>query len=73
MVIGWICSHDLFKTSWEGLHEVLPIVTAEECRMFFVCPFIASVTTLNSSCRIPTYTLNAGDHGELFWSSFWLR
>ena len=34
MVIGWICSRDLFETSWEGLHEVLPIVIAEESRMF---------------------------------------
>ena len=34
MVIGWICSRDLFETSWEGIHEVLPIVTAEESRMF---------------------------------------
>ena len=34
MVIGWICSRYIFKTSWEGLHEVLPIVIAEESRMF---------------------------------------
>ena len=34
MVIGWICSRDLFETSWEGLHKVLPIVIAEESRMF---------------------------------------
>ena len=34
MVIGWICSRDLFKTSWEGLHKVLPIVIAEESRIF---------------------------------------
>ena len=34
MVIGWICSRDLFETSWEGLHEVLTIVIAEESRMF---------------------------------------
>ena len=34
MVIGWICSRDLFETSWEGLHEVLPIFIAEESRMF---------------------------------------
>ena len=30
MVISWICSRDLFETSWEGLHEVLPIVIAED-------------------------------------------
>ena len=42
MVIGCICSCDLFETSWEGLHEVLPIVIAEESRMF-TCAFIASV------------------------------
>ena len=34
MVIGWICSHDLFKTSWEGLHQLLPIVITEESIMF---------------------------------------
>ena len=34
MVIGWICSRDLFETSWEGLQEVLPIVIVEESRMF---------------------------------------
>ena len=34
MVVGWICSRDLFETSWEGLREVLPIVIAEESRMF---------------------------------------
>ena len=32
--IGWICSRDLFETSWEGLHEVLTIVIAEESRTF---------------------------------------
>ena len=30
MAIGRICSRDLFKTSWKGLHGVLPIVIAEE-------------------------------------------
>ena len=34
MVIGWICSRDLLETSWEGLHDVLSIVIAEESRMF---------------------------------------
>ena len=34
MVIGWTCSRDLFETSWEGLHKVLPIVIAEDRRMF---------------------------------------
>ena len=29
--------------------------------------------TLNHSCRIRTYSPDAGDHGELFWSGFWLR
>ena len=57
MVIGWICSLDLFETSWEGLHDVLPIVIAEESRMFIV--------NLNHSCRIRTYTPDVGDH-ELF-------
>ena len=35
MVIGWICSRGLSETSWElGLQEVLPIVIAENSRMF---------------------------------------
>ena len=34
MVIGWIYSRDLFETSWEGLHKVLPIIIVEESRMF---------------------------------------
>ena len=33
MVIGWICSRDL-SDAWEGLHEVLPTVIAEESIMF---------------------------------------
>ena len=43
MVIGCICSRDLSETSWEDLHEVLPIVIAEESRMFTVCAYITSV------------------------------
>ena len=31
---AWICSRDLFETPWEGLHEVLPIVIAEDSRLF---------------------------------------
>ena len=49
MVIGWICSRELFEISWESLHEVLPIVITEESRMFnYVCAFIASVTAFLS-------------------------
>ena len=43
MVIGWICSRDLFETSWEGLHEVLPIVIPEKN----VCAVIASVAVIS--------------------------
>ena len=39
----------------------------------FHCLSDVVTITLNSLCRIPTYTLDAGDHCELFWSSFWLR
>ena len=46
MVIGWICSHDLFETAWEGLHEVLAIVIAKEQNVY-VCAFIASVVLLS--------------------------
>ena len=38
MVIGWICSRDLFETSWEGLYEVLPIVVAEKSGMSTCVP-----------------------------------
>ena len=35
IVIGWICSCDLFKTYWKGLHKVLlPISIAKKSRMF---------------------------------------
>ena len=54
-MVMWICSRNLFKTSCEGFHEVLPIVIAEESR-------------INCSYRIHTYT--SDDHGELFWSGF---
>ena len=47
MVIGWIFSRDLFETSWEGLHEVLPIIIADETRVFSRCTFIASVALLS--------------------------
>ena len=56
MGIGWICSRDLFETSWEGLHEALPIVIAEE-RIFHVCLHCLSgvvIVTLNRSYRIRT-------------------
>ena len=60
MVIGWIHSCDLFETSWEGLHEVLPIVITEESRMFicvcFHCLSGVVTVTLNRLCRIRTYT-----------------
>ena len=45
MVIGWICSRDLFETSWGRLHEVLPIVIAGE-QNGYVC-YIASVALLS--------------------------
>ena len=43
MVVGCICSRDLSETSWESSHEDLPIVIAEESRMFTVCAYITSV------------------------------
>ena len=74
MVIGWICSRDHFKTSWEGLHEVLPIVIAKESKLFSCVLSLplsgVVIVTLNRSYRIRTYTPDAGDHGELFWSGF---
>ena len=75
MVIGWIYSRDLFDTSWKGLHEVLPIVIDEESRMFS-CVLsmpqwrVVIGNLIDRSYRIRTYTPDAGDHGELFWSDF---
>ena len=70
MVIGWACSRDLFETSWEGLHEVLSSPKRAEClRVCFHC-LSGVILTLNRSYCIRTYTPDAGDHGELFWSGF---
>ena len=71
MVVGWICSHDLFETSWEGLHKVLPIVMTKESRRFtvrvcFHCISGVVIVTLKRLCHIRTYTPDAGDHGKLF-------
>ena len=69
MVIGWICSRDLFETSWESLHETLPIVLTEESRISCVCFHCLSgvvIVTLNRLCWIGTYAPDAGDHGEFF-------
>ena len=52
MLIGGICSSDLFETSWEGLHEVLPTAIAEESRMFscvLCCLSGVVIVTLNRS------------------------
>ena len=71
MVIGdWL---DLFDTSWEGLHEVLPIVIAEESRMFtFVLslPQWRCYRNFEPPDGIRTFAPDAGDHGKLFWSGF---
>ena len=72
MVIGWICSCDLFEASWEVLNDVPPIVIAEESSMFSCVLHGLSnvIVTLNRPYGIPTYTPDAGDHGELFWIGF---
>ena len=73
MVIGWICSCDLFETSWEDRDEVLPIVIAEESRMFtcvLSLPQWRFSRNFEPLYGIRTYTPDAGDHGELFWSGF---
>ena len=74
VVIGWICSRDLFEISWECLHKVLHIGIAEDSRMFvcvcFHCLSGIVIVTLNRFYGMRTYMLDAGDHGELFWSSF---
>ena len=69
MVVGWICSRDLFETSWEGLREVLPIVIAKESRMFtcvLCCLSGVVIVTSDRSCRLRTYTPDAEDHCGLF-------
>ena len=69
MVIGWICSCDLFETSWESLHEVLPIVIAEESRM---CMCVLSLPQWccyhNFESLVPHMNVCAGygGSGELF-------
>ena len=76
MVIGWICSRDLFETSWEAYTKYCPLSLpkrAECLRVSFHCLSGVVFVTLNRSCRIRTFTPDAGDHGELFWSGFWLR
>ena len=42
-------------------------------RVCFHCLSGVGIVTLNRSCRIRPYTPDAGGHGELFWSGFWLR
>ena len=60
--VDWL---DLFmwpsETSWKGLHEVVPIVIAEESRMFtcvacFHCPNGIVIIALNRSYGIRTYS-----------------
>ena len=36
-MIGWICSRDLFETSWEGLHVVLTHCHRQREQNVFVC------------------------------------
>ena len=62
-----------FLTSWQGLHDVLPIIIAEGSRMFlfgFYCFSGIVIITLNRLYRIRMYTLDGGDHGKLPWSGF---
>ena len=53
-----------------------PLSLPREQNVYSVCLHYLSgilFVTSNRSCRIQTYTPDAGDHGELSWSSFWLR
>ena len=43
---------------------------AECFRVCFHCLNGVVILTLNRSYRIRTYTLDAGDHGAIFWSGF---
>ena len=73
MVIGWICSRDLFETSREGLHEVLAEVIAEESRMF-ICVLSLPQRRCHRNFEPLVSHANvhsdAGNHGELFESGF---
>ena len=74
MMIGCICSCDIFETScWEGLHEVLPIVIAEGAECFRVCFHCLSGIVIITFEPLISHTnepADAGEHGKLFWSGF---
>ena len=76
MVIGRICSRDLFETSWEGLHEVLPIVIAEESRMFTCVLSLPQWRCYRNFEPLVCHTnVHAGCGGSwgTFLERFWLR
>ena len=72
MVIGWICSHDLFgdilgRLTWSTAH--CHRRREQNVYVSFHC-LSGVIITLNHSYGIQTFMPDAGDHGELFWSGF---
>ena len=69
MVIG----SDLFTwPSWEGWHEVLPLSWPNRAGCFRVCYILPQWCYRNFELLVSHTNVHAGagDHGELFWSSF---
>ena len=58
----------------EGLHEVLPIVIAEESKMFSCVLSLPQWRCYRNFEPLVSHTDvhagHAGDHGELLWSGF---
>ena len=72
--IGWICSRHLFETSWERLTQSTAHCHRQREQNVF-CLSCVVIVTFNCivSHTVRTYTPDAGLHGKLFWSGFWLR
>ena len=69
MVIVWICSRDFSRHLGKAYTKYCPLSSpkrAECLRVCFHCLSGVVIVALNRSCRIRTYTPDAGDHGELF-------
>ena len=76
MLIGWMCSRDLFETSWEGLHKVLLIVIAEESRMFTCVLSLSQWRCCHNFEPLISHTnihARCGRSWQTFLEWFWLR
>ena len=71
--IEWVNLGNLEMHLGNAYTKYFPLLSPEraEClRVCFHCLSGVFIITLNRSYRIRTFTPDAGDHGELFWSSF---